>query len=78
MAVVKSFFFASKETQRVHPTTVECHCSLVTAPDGRRYLQLDTHGSEEREIPGKISQTLQFDAERALQLKQILDRVFGT
>jgi hypothetical protein len=76
MAIVKSFAFMPRESRRVHPTIVECHCSVVTAADGRRYLQLDTHGSEDRQIPGKISQTLQFDADTAAELKAILRKVF--
>jgi hypothetical protein len=76
MAVVTSFALGSHEARRLHPTSVECQCSVVTAPDGRRYLQLDTHGSMDREIPGKLSQTIQFDAAVAQQLRAILDEVF--
>lgn len=78
MAIVTSFELDGKETTRVHPTQVRCYCSVVTAADGRRYLQLDTHGSDARQIPGKISQTLQFDAVGAHQLKQIIDQIFPT
>ena len=76
MAIVRSFSFAAKESQRLHPTRVDCYCSVLTAADGRRYLQLDTHGSDDRAIPGKISQTLQFDAATAGQLRKMLDEVF--
>ena len=43
--------------------------------NGRRrpsgYLHLEMYGSDERQIPGKVSQTLQFDADGEL-LKLIL------
>jgi hypothetical protein len=39
-------------------------------------LQLSTYGSEEREIPGKTSQTLQFTRESAAQLYRILKEEF--
>jgi len=38
---------------------------------------LDTHGSNDREIPGKVSQTLQFDETSARALWEILGREFG-
>ena len=28
--------------------------------DGKSYLQLDTYGSADRKIPGKVSQSIQF------------------
>ncbi|MEO1492003.1 MAG: methionyl-tRNA formyltransferase [Pseudomonadota bacterium] len=45
--------------------------------DGRRLLQIDSFGTTEREMPGKKSQTLQFDDETASQLFAILKREFG-
>lgn len=43
---------------------------------GTRILQLDTYGSPGRVIPGKTSQSLQFDAAGARQLKRLLERTF--
>jgi hypothetical protein len=37
------------------------------------YLQLTTYGSDSRQIPGKVSQTLQFDREQAKALRHALD-----
>lgn len=75
MAVVTSFELVSEQSKRLHPTHVECHCTVVTSEDGNRYLQLDTHGSDERKMTGKLSQTLQFDGQRARQLKRILENI---
>ena len=44
----------------------ECACGWrVSEREGRRVLQLDTYGAADRKIPGKVSQTLQFDRDRA-------------
>jgi len=50
---------------------VVCHWSAAND-----LLQLSTYGSEEREIPGKTSQTLQFTRESAAQLFRILKEEF--
>lgn len=51
---------------------VECTYCVVASNDGTKLLQLDTYGSERREIPGKKSQTLRFSQEALLELKRIL------
>jgi hypothetical protein len=51
------------------PTNVVCHWSI--SPN-RGLLQLDTFGSDERQIPGKQSQTLQLTVETARELMRIL------
>jgi hypothetical protein len=40
-------------------------------------LQLATYGSDKRKIPGKTSQTLHLDRERAHELRAVIDQVFG-
>jgi hypothetical protein len=40
------------------------------------YLQLDTYGSQQRVIPGKVSQTIQLDVQSARELKRLLERTF--
>jgi hypothetical protein len=59
----------------LHKTEVECGYAVIDV-DGRRYLQLETYGSSDRKIPGKISQTLQLDHERALELRRLLQLAF--
>lgn len=41
-----------------------------------RYLQIDTYGKGDRENPGKISQSLQFDKETANFIVELLRREF--
>ena len=75
MALIRSFESATASArQRVHGE-VECGFSTFEC-DGRRYIQLDTYGSPERAIPGKVSQTIQLDEAGARDLKRLLTRVF--
>lgn len=57
---------------RAQHRRVECTYSVVTDHDGSRLLQLDTYGSEDRQIPGKKSQTLRFSPQALQELKRIL------
>jgi len=75
MALVTSLERNTKERQSVHRPT-RCLYSIVEGPAGERYLQLDTVGSEDREIPDKVSQSIQFDRQAAGQLLQIIQRTF--
>lgn len=54
MALVSSIEPSQKERQRVHQPT-RCLYSIVEAAGGKRYIQLDTYGSDERRHPEKIS-----------------------
>jgi len=40
--------------------------------DGEQYLQIDTYGKQSREIPEKVSQSIQFDRESAKCLVNLL------
>jgi hypothetical protein len=74
MAIVTRFTRVAKD--RVgHPKTTECgFCSVEI--DGIRYLLLESYGAADRAIPGKISQSLHIDRERAAALKAVLERQF--
>lgn len=43
---------------------------------GKHYLQIDTYGRSDREIPGKISQSFQLDEETAKVLYILLKEEF--
>jgi hypothetical protein len=45
--------------------------------DGRKLLQISTYGRDSRQLPGKLSQTLQFDEQAAFELFSILKSEFG-
>ena len=74
MALVKKYFAVNKDDVRVHEG-VECGYTVFDS-SGQRYLQLDTYGSADRAIPGKVSQSLQFDYASASELRHLIDRFF--
>lgn len=74
MALVTDFQLKNKEV-RVHNSTA-CTYTTFVDDNGNRYLQLDTYGSDERQIPGKVSQTLQFNAQSAAKLLEIIRECF--
>lgn len=74
MALVKRFEERPIEPKRIHGEVV---CGYVSTDlQGRRILQLETYGSPDREIPGKVSQSLQLDEDGARELKRILEMSF--
>lgn len=75
MALIAEFNKTTKERQSVHGT-VECEYSVFQDGSGKTYLQLETFGSKERQIPGKVSQSIQLNETAAAQLKRIIDQTF--
>ena len=71
LALIQSFERVEREQPRLQPTTTTCVYSIYTV-DQRRFVQLDTSGSRQRKIKGKVSQTLQIDENAARQLLAIL------
>jgi hypothetical protein len=51
---------------------VRCTYSIVTGSDGHRLLQLDTYGSEERQIRDKKSQSIRFSEQALSQLISVI------
>ncbi|MEO9337180.1 methionyl-tRNA formyltransferase [Mesorhizobium sp. SB112] len=45
--------------------------------DGRRILQINTAGRPDREVPGKVSQSIQLDEKSGRQLFEILQTHFA-
>jgi hypothetical protein len=74
MALITEFTELQKERNQVHGV-VECGYSTFEV-EGARYLQLDTFGSTERQIPGKTSQSIQLNERSAAQLKALIERTF--
>lgn len=61
----------------VHPTEVDAEAREVSTPGGPKYLQLSTFGSDARKSEPKVSQTVQFDRDQALALRELINTVFG-
>jgi hypothetical protein len=74
MALVSSLERTHKDRQTVHRPT-RCLSSVFDA-DGQRFIQLDTYGSDEREHPDKVSQSVQFDQKAAGQLLKLIRESF--
>lgn len=65
-----------KNRNRVHDK-VACTYSVFTDEYGNKMFQIDTYGSKTRECKGKISQSIQFDKQTALELIKILTKEYN-
>ncbi len=77
MAFVENIDRDDKRFKVRHRTTAPCGYIVGQDCNGRRILQLNTYGSPDREIRGRVSQTLQFDELSAKQLYDVLKAEFG-
>ncbi len=75
MALVENLIEGFKDRQSIHKQT-EATYFLVHDKDGQKYLQIDTYGSDERAIPGKVSQSIQFSPKAIEHLKKIFEKNF--
>lgn len=74
MAIVTQFSAVTKDRVGT-PKTTECGFCRVEI-GGTSYLLLESYGAADRAIPGKVSQSLHFDRERASELKGLLEQHF--
>ncbi|MBF9032289.1 methionyl-tRNA formyltransferase [Rhodobacterales bacterium HKCCE3408] len=75
MALVRKLAERSFDRPNLHREVEATYA--VFEKDGKKLLQIDTYGRPEREIPGKVSQSLQFDDVCARELLEILNREFS-
>ena len=71
MALVTTLRPQKLERDSTH-NEVECTYTIIESDEGR-FLQIDTYGSENRQIKGKKSQSIRFDEKAIKQLKEILN-----
>ncbi len=71
MAIIRALPLRQLEIEAKHTEADATYC-WVKDGDGVRYLQIDTYGSSERDIPGKKSQTIRFSPEAQSALRRIL------
>jgi hypothetical protein len=76
MAFIREFILADGKG-KMHPTEVTARVKVFQSPDRAPILQIDTNGSAGRQIPGKLSQTLQLDRASAQQLFVILKQTYN-
>lgn len=74
MATIRSLVPASSNIKR-HRTTVDATYQVINDGAGTLF-HLSTYGSDDRESPPKVSQTIQFDREVAEQLMAALRDAF--
>ena len=75
MALIREIVEKRMEQNSTHKEISATY--TVFERDGTRFLQLDSYGSVDRQIPGKKSQSFQFDEKGAERLFAILKREFG-
>ncbi|WP_082279438.1 hypothetical protein [Mycobacterium colombiense] len=75
MALIGDFQQVGSDRNGVHKPVL---CGWRTfIVDGQTFLQLDTYGSDERQIPNKVSQSIQLDREHAATLVKLIHDAFG-
>lgn len=77
MALITAFQRKSQSNGQLQRTQVVGHYKVFSHDGQSKVLQIDTLGSESREIPGKVSQTIQLSEDSAKALWTILGREFG-
>ncbi len=75
MAKVSKISKIEKNRDSIH-VDVECTYS-VFENFGKKYFQIDTYGTEQRQVKNQPSQKIQFDKEFAVQLIDILKKEFN-
>lgn len=71
---IKTIEKLPKERNTVHEKVYATYSTFDSY--GEHYVQLDTYGRSDREQPGKISQSIQFDRETATYVVALLKREF--
>ncbi|WP_029349789.1 hypothetical protein [Bosea sp. 117] len=61
----------------LQPTQVVARIKVFDTAGSTRIVQIDTHGSDDRENPGKLSQTIQLGEEAAKELFDVLKETYG-
>jgi hypothetical protein len=74
MATVRSFEVKEFDRSSRH-SEVEATVSTIEA-DGEKFIQIDTYGSADRAMPGKVSQSLRLSRDAFEQLMKIGSKHF--
>jgi len=75
MVLVSSFERSAKDRSTVHRPT-RCLYAIIVGDAGKRLLQLDTLGPEDRQFAEKVSQSIQFDRQGAERLLELIRETF--
>lgn len=74
MALITHLKKGEKDRQSIHDTT-ECLYYIIHDSENRKYLQINTFGSEKRKDKGTVSQSIQFSPEAIERLKEIINNL---
>ncbi len=74
MAVVREFKIKELDRSSAH-SEVDATISLIEM-DGEKFVQIDTYGSKNRAIPGKVSQSLRLSKSAYEQLQKLAEKHF--
>jgi hypothetical protein len=69
MAIIREFEQLDLKANARHTETLGGYS--VQGQDGEKFIQINTVGSADREIPGKVSQTLRLTKEAIEQLAEL-------
>ena len=75
MALVRRFDKLNNERTSLHEE-VEARYAVFER-DGQGFVQINTYGRPDREVPGKVSQSIQLDRQGAENLMTILRKAFA-
>ncbi|WP_193044301.1 hypothetical protein [Mycolicibacterium baixiangningiae] len=76
MALIDRFEHVSSDKNALH-RPVTCGWRMFNVDGGGVILQLDTYGTAERQIPNKVSQSIQLDSRAAGVLLGLIRDTFG-
>lgn len=75
MALIEGFERGDLQRMQLHDAVDARY--YVNEIDGRKLLQISTFGRPTRDLPGKVSQTIQLDQASGRELFDILKSTFG-
>ncbi len=70
----RHFSHIGKERNTIHDSVDATYCTFTKGEN--KYFQIDTYGSENRQLKDKISQSIQIDRDMAIELVELLQREF--
>ena len=74
MALIKKLEQLTMDRNSIHEP-VSATYTISTGDDGKKYLQIDTYGSSQRQILGKKSQSIQFGPDTVDEIRSVIDSI---
>jgi hypothetical protein len=74
MALIKKLEQLTMDRNSIHEP-VSATYTIFTGDDGKKYLQIDTYGSSQRQILGKKSQSIQFGPDTVDEIRSVIDSI---